>query len=176
MFKYAIEGSVIIVGILLSFYIEEVRTVNKNIEIKNELLGDLNRALERDLDQINEIQKMLNDSMQRISDLRNDINNNHDQLSDVDTVKKILNANVSTTFFSEDGVFTELVSSGSYELIRNKELKNKLLEIYNHQKERNMSISDDIDLLQNEFFLKFSQEFRVAINYNAYDGVFYGTT
>ena len=39
-----------------------------------------------------------------------------------------------------------------------------------------MSISDDIDLLQNEFFLKFSQEFRVAINYNAYDGVFYGTT
>ena len=176
MFKYAIEASVIIVGILLSFYIEEIRSTNKDIEVKNELLNDLNRALERDLDQINEIQKMLNDSMQRISDLRNDINNNHDQLSDVDTVKKILNANVSTTFFSEDGVFTELVSSGSYELIRNKELKNKLLEIYNHQKERNMSISDDIDLLQNEFFLKFSQEFRVAINYNAYDGVFYGTT
>ena len=50
------------------------------------------------------------------------------------------------------------------------------MEIYNHQKERNMSISDDIDILQNEFFLKFSQEFRVAINYNSYDGVFYGTT
>tara|TARA_Y100000748_G_scaffold269684_1_gene241947 strand:- start:83 stop:781 length:699 start_codon:yes stop_codon:yes gene_type:complete len=176
MFKYAIEASVIIVGILLSFYIEEIRSTNKDIEVKNELLDDLNRALERDLDQINVIQKMLNDSMQRISDLRNDINNNHDQLSDLDTVKKILNANVSTTFFSEDGVFTELVSSGSYELIGNKELKNKLLEIYNHQKERNMSISDDIDLLQNEFFLKFSQEFRVAINYNSYDGVFYGTT
>ena len=176
MFKYAIEASVIIVGILLSFYIEEIRSTNKDIEVKNELLNDLNRALERDLDQINVIQKMLNDSMQRISDLRNDINNNHDQLSDLDTVKKILNANVSTTFFSEDGVFTELVASGSYELIGNKELKNKLLEIYNHQKERNMSISDDIDLLQNEFFLKFSQEFRVAINYNSYDGVFYGTT
>ena len=61
MFKYAIEASVIIVGILLSFYVEEVRTVNKNIEIKNELLGDLNRAIERDLEQINEIQKLLND-------------------------------------------------------------------------------------------------------------------
>ena len=176
MLKYTIEASVIIVGILFSFYIEEIRSNNKDIEVKNELLSDLNRALERDLDQINEIQKMLNDSMQRISDLRNDINNNHDQLSDLEAVKKILNANVSTTFFSEDGVFTELVSSGSYELISNKELKNKLLEIYNHQKERNMSISDDIDILQNEFFLKFSQEFRVAINYNSYDGVFYGTT
>tara|TARA_Y100001970_G_C13945988_1_gene705680 strand:- start:12 stop:710 length:699 start_codon:yes stop_codon:yes gene_type:complete len=176
MIKYTIEASVIIVGILFSFYIEEIRSNNKDIEVKNELLNDLNRALERDLDQINEIQKMLNDAMQRISDLRSDINNNHDQLSDLDAVKKILNANVSTTFFSEDGVFTELVSSGSYELISNKELKNKLLEIYNHQKERNMSISDDIDLLQNEFFLKFSQEFRVAINYNSYEGVFYGTT
>ena len=176
MLKYTIEASVIIVGILFSFYIEEIRSNNRDIEVKNELLNDLNRALERDLDQINEIQKMLNDSMQRISDLRNDINNNHDQLSDLEAVKKILNANVSTTFFSEDGVFTELVSSGSYELISNKELKNKLLEIYNHQKERNMSISDDIDILQNEFFLKFSQEFRVAINYNSYDGVFYGTT
>tara|TARA_B100001741_G_scaffold304067_1_gene294806 strand:+ start:1052 stop:1750 length:699 start_codon:yes stop_codon:yes gene_type:complete len=176
MLKYTIEASVIIVGILFSFYIEEIRSNNRDIEVKNELLSDLNRALERDLDQINEIQKMLNDSMQRISDLRNDINNNHDQLSDLEAVKKILNANVSTTFFSEDGVFTELVSSGSYELISNKELKNKLLEIYNHQKERNMSISDDIDILQNEFFLKFSQEFRVAINYNSYDGVFYGTT
>jgi hypothetical protein len=176
MLKYTIEASVIIVGILFSFYIEEIRSNNRDIEVKNELLSDLNRALERDLDQINEIQKMLSDSMQRISDLRNDINNNHDQLSDLEAVKKILNANVSTTFFSEDGVFTELVSSGSYELISNKELKNKLLEIYNHQKERNMSISDDIDILQNEFFLKFSQEFRVAINYNSYDGVFYGTT
>ena len=176
MIKYTIEASVIIVGILFSFYIEEIRSNNKDIEVKNELLNDLNRALERDLDQINEIQKMLNDAMQHISDLRSDINNNHDQLSDLDAVKKILNANVSTTFFSEDGVFTELVSSGSYELISNKELKNKLLEIYNHQKERNMSISDDIDLLQNEFFLKFSQEFRVAINYNSYEGVFYGTT
>ena len=58
MFKYAIEASVIIVGILLSFYIEEVRTVNKNIEIKNELLGDLNRAIERDLEQINKLRKV----------------------------------------------------------------------------------------------------------------------
>ena len=104
MLKYTIEASVIIVGILFSFYIEEIRSNNKDIEVKNELLSDLNRALERDLDQINEIQKMLNDSMQRISDLRNDINNNHDQLSDLEAVKKILNANVSTTFFSEDGL------------------------------------------------------------------------
>ena len=86
MFKYAIEASVIIVGILLSFYIEEVRTVNKNIEIKNELLGDLNRAIERDLEQINEIQKLLNDSMTRITEIKDDIDNNHQQLSDSDAI------------------------------------------------------------------------------------------
>ena len=57
MLKYTIEASVIIVGILFSFYIEEIRSNNRDIEVKNELLSDLNRALERDLDQINEIQK-----------------------------------------------------------------------------------------------------------------------
>ena len=176
MFKYAIEASVIIVGILLSFYIEEVRTVNKNIEIKNELLGDLNRAIERDLEQINEIQKLLNDSMTRITEIKDDIDNNHQQLNDSDAIQKISTANVSVTFFSEDGVYTELVSSGSYELIKNKELKNKLLEIYNHLKERNLSISDDIDILQNKYMLDTNQNFRIDVNYNSLDGVIYGTT
>ena len=42
-------------------------------------------------------------------------------MSDSDAIQKISTANVSVTFFSEDGVYTELVSSGSYELIKNKE-------------------------------------------------------
>ena len=99
MFKYAIEASVIIVGILLSFYIEEVRTVNKNIEIKNELLGDLNRAIERDLEQINEIQKLLNDSMTRITDIKDDIDNNHQQLSDYSPKKIKLQPNQRQLLF-----------------------------------------------------------------------------
>ena len=54
--RYTIEASVIIIGILFSFYIEEIRSQNKNIEIKNELLSDLNIAINNDLSQIQEVQ------------------------------------------------------------------------------------------------------------------------
>ena len=133
MIKYAIEGTVIIVGILLSFYIEEVRTVSKNIEVKNELLEDLNRAVTNDLAQIDEVQNIIVESLNLITELQNDMNNNHDELSDRDAIKKLISVNVSISFFPEDGIYTELISSGSFELIKNKQLKNRLLNIYNHK-------------------------------------------
>ena len=49
MIKYLIEGTVIICGILLSFYIGELNTQKNNIVIKKELLQDLNQALDDDL-------------------------------------------------------------------------------------------------------------------------------
>ena len=52
MIKYVIEGAVIICGILLSFYIGELNTQKNNIEIKKELLKDLDHALDDDLNQI----------------------------------------------------------------------------------------------------------------------------
>ena len=52
MFKYAFEAVVIISGILLSFYIEELRIERKNIKQKNEILVDLKYTAEDDLKQI----------------------------------------------------------------------------------------------------------------------------
>ena len=49
MFKYAFEAIVIISGILLSFYIEELRIERKNIKQKNEILIDLKYTAEDDL-------------------------------------------------------------------------------------------------------------------------------
>ena len=129
MYKYAFEGTVIVIGILFSFYIEEMRIESKNIEIKNELLSDLNRAVTNDLEQIENVQNLLSQSQIEINKIQRDIDNNHEQLSDVETIEKLISINVSVSFFPQDGVFTELVSSGSFELIKNKELKSKLLEI-----------------------------------------------
>ena len=129
MYKYAFEGTVIVVGILFSFYIEEMRIESKNIEIKNELLNDLNRAVKNDLEQIENVQMLLNKSQLEINEILRDINNNHKHLSDIETIEKLISINVSVSFFPQDGVYTELVSSGSFELIKNKELKSKLLEI-----------------------------------------------
>jgi hypothetical protein len=174
MFKYAFEGTVIMIGILFSFYIEEMRVESKNIEIKNELLSDLNGSLVDDLEQINNIKELLNESLESISELQTDMNNNHQLLSNLESLKKIIDVNVSISFFPEDGVFTELISSGSFELIKNKQLKSKLLEIYNHQKERNYSISDDMDVLGKDYEIAVLQNFRISLDYNSLDGEFYG--
>jgi len=175
MFKYAIEASVIIVGILLSFYIEEVRTVKKNIEIKNELLEDLNRAVTNDLAQIDEVQNIIVESLNLITELQNDMNNNHNELSDRDAIKKLISVNVSISFFPEDGIYTELISSGSFELIKNKQLKNRLLDIYNHKNQRKLSMEDDIDFLVNDYVRRVYSKFRIEMNYNTFDGEFYGS-
>ncbi|MDB2544049.1 DUF6090 family protein [Woeseiaceae bacterium] len=175
MKRYALEGSVIIIGILFSFYIEEMRIQNKNVEIKNELLLDLNRAIESDIIQINNVRELLNKSQAEISEIQSDIKTNHQQISDLEAIKKLLAINVSISFFPQEGVFTELVSSGSFELIKNKELKSKLLEIYNHQKERNYSISDDIDVLMKDYTQAIMTNFRIGINYSPFDGEIYGT-
>ena len=59
MFKYAFEAVVIISGILLSFYIEELRIERKNIKQKNEILIDLKYTAEDDLKQIMLIESLL---------------------------------------------------------------------------------------------------------------------
>ena len=174
MLKNTIQGILILIGILLSFHIEESRIEQKNFEIKNELLSDLNRAISNDLEQIINLKKILKSALDSISELQDDMNKNHQLLSDEEVIKKLIDLNVSISFFPQDGVFTELISSGSFELIKSKELKSKLLEIYNHQKERNLSISDDIDVVMKDYELEIMTNFRIAIDYTSSDGEFYG--
>ena len=174
MLKNTIQGILILIGILLSFHIEDSRIEQKNFEIKNELLSDLNRAISNDLEQIINLKKILKSALDSISELQDDMNKNHQLLSDEEVIKKLIDLNVSISFFPQDGIFTELISSGSFELIKSKELKSKLLEIYNHQKERNLSISDDIDVVMKDYELEIMTNFRNGIDYNSSDGEFYG--
>ena len=159
MLKNTIQGILILIGILLSFHIEDSRIEQKNFEIKNELLSDLNRAISDDLEQIKNLKEILNSSLDSISELQDDMNKNHQLLSDEEVIKKLIDLNVSISLF---------------ELIKNKDLKSKLLEIYNHQKERNLSISDDIDVVMKDYELEIMTNFRIAIDYTSSDGEFYG--
>ncbi len=68
-----------------------------------------------------------------------------------------------------------MISTGSFELIENTDLKKNLLEMYNHQIARNYATSQEID----NFNIKFRGEpynrFRIRFDYNLLDGEFYGT-
>ena len=174
MFRYFIEATVIICGILLSLYIDELNTRNRNIETKIELLQDLNQSLDDDFSQIQTIRSILQNSLNLISYLQDDIESNHKILSDQDAVNYIIDIEVAASFFPGMGVYNELISSGSYELVKDSELKRTLFDLYETQKERNYTISLGLDLLQTDYLKETYKEFGIRFEYEIDQGDVYG--
>jgi len=173
--KYIIEAAVIIFSVFLSFYFEDIRKDKEDFNTKNELVADLILSLDDDLVQIENLINILQDSEKYITEILNDIDSNHNNLSDIESIKTLLQIEVGFSFFPKDGIFEQLISTGTFELIKNDELKRTLLEMFNHQKERNYATSNEIDSFNKGFRGLFLKKFRVRFNYNSFDGVFYGS-
>ena len=170
-----IEFLAVFLGIALSFYVEEMQTEKDNERKKDQYLSDLTNTLEMDIQQINKLLETLINSEKLITEIQSDIDENHKALSDIEILNKLLDVEVGFSFFPQDGIFNQLISTGSFELIENVELKNILLEMYNHQKQRNYAMSTEIDHFNIRFRNEILDEFRVSFNYNSYDGAFYGS-
>ena len=169
-----IQAVVIILSVLLSFYLEQRRQVNITKQEKNYLLTDLTKTLESDIDQIEIILESLGNSDKNIVKLLNDINNNHTLLSDREVAEILLQIQIGTSFFPQDGIFNELIANGSFNLIENEELKALLLNMYTHKKERNYATSVEIDNFNLLWRRQIMGNFRIQFNYNSYDGEIYG--
>ena len=100
-----IQAVVIILSVLLSFYLEQRRQVNITKQEKNYLLTDLTKTLESDIDQIEIILEGLGNSDKNLVKLLNDINNNHTLLSDREVAEILLQIQIGTSFFPQDGIF-----------------------------------------------------------------------
>ncbi len=174
-FKYIIEGVVIILSVFLSFYFEDVRKTNENFETKNELVSDLIVSLDDDLNQINNLIEILTEAENDILAILSDIDSKHENFTDLEAVKTLLGVEVGISFFPKDGIFEQLISTGTFELIKNNELKRNLLEMFNHQKERNYATSTEIDRWNINFRGVCLKKFRVRFSYNSFDGEFYGS-
>ena len=173
--KYIIEGLVIIFSVFLSFYFEDIRKGKEDFNTKNELVNDLILSLDDDLTQIDNLINILQNSEKYITEILNDIDSNHKNISDIEAIKTLLQIEVGFSFFPKDGIFEQLISTGTFELIKNDELKRVLLEMFNHQKERNYATSNEIDQFNIGFRGLFLKKFRVRFNYNSFDGEFYGS-
>ena len=169
-----LQALVIILSVLLSFYLEQRRQVNITKQEKNYLLTDLTKTLESDIDQIELILNGLAVSDKNLLKLLDDINNNHTLLSDREVAEILLQVQIGTSFFPQDGIFNELISNGSFNLIENDELKSLLLNMYTHKKERNYATSTEIDNFNLLWRRQIMGNFRIQFNYNSYDGEIYG--
>lgn len=125
--------------------------------------------------QIDDLLKILQESEKKILEILNDIDLNHKNLSDLEAIKTILDIEVGISFFPKDGIFEQLISTGTFELIKNNELKKLLLEMFNHLKDRNYATSTEIDQWNISKRGEILKKFRVRFSYNSYDGEFYGS-
>jgi hypothetical protein len=173
--KYFLQSFVIILSIFISFFFEDVRKNKEDILTKNDLVSDLIISLDEDLIQIDNLLKILQDSEKNILEILNDIDVNHKNLTDLEAIKIILDTEVGISFFPKDGIFEQLISTGTFELIKNNELKKLLLEMFNHQKDRNYATSTEIDQWNISKRGQILKNFRVRFSYNSYDGEFYGS-
>ena len=113
-FKYIIEGVVIILSVFLSFYFEDVRKTNENFETKNELVSDLIVSLDDDLNQINNLIEILTEAENDILAILSDIDSKHKNFTDLEAVKTLLGVEVGISFFPKDGIFEQLISTGTF--------------------------------------------------------------
>ena len=171
---YLIEGFVIAFSVLLSLYLGNLNESLSDKEKKRSYLIDLSLTLEEDIKQIKNLISVLNNSENLIIELQNDIDKNESSLSYEQIINKIIEIEVGFSFFPQDGIFNQMISTGSFELIKNQYLKNNLLEMYNHQIARNYATSLEIDDFNIEFRREPYEKFRIRFDYNLLDGEFYG--
>ncbi|MBF27760.1 MAG: hypothetical protein CMB90_02615 [Flammeovirgaceae bacterium] len=172
--KYGLESFVILFSIVLSFYIEGQRDLAEKNSDKNKLITDLINTIDEDQKQLEYIKSEMNKTVKLINEIQADINSQNSNLSRVDIINKISEIKVSYSFFPQEGIFNQLISTGSFELIENEDLKLLLLKIYNHQNNRNYAISNLIDIFSIEFYNTVYQKFRIDINVNNMEGEIYG--
>ena len=169
-----VQAIVIILSVLLSFYLEQRRQVNITKQEKNYLLTDLSKTLEDDINQIEIILEGLDRSDKNLIRLLDDINSNHTLLTDREVAEVLLQIQIGTSFFPQDGIFNQLIANGTFNLIENEELKSLLLNMYTHKKERNYATSTEIDNFNLLWRRQIMGNFRIQFNYNSYDGEIYG--
>ena len=147
------EFIVIISGVLLSFYIDDFRELqNKKLE-KDILIGELVITAKEDLKQIQNLKRDLMKVQGNIQIFLEDTNDNRKDMADKQIAINYLfiSEKMSVSFFPQDGIFTQLISTGSLELIESSTLKNLLLRNFTHYLERNQANNRTLDDLYLDF-------------------------
>jgi len=151
--RLLVEFIVIIFGVLLSFYIEDFRELqNKKLE-KDILIGELVITAKEDLKQIQNLKRDLMKVQGNIQIFLEDTNDNRKDMADKQIAINYLfiSEKMSVSFFPQDGIFTQLISTGSLELIESSTLKNLLLRNFTHYLDRNQANNRTLDDLYLDF-------------------------
>ena len=145
--RYVLEFIIIITGVVLSFYLDDLRQLNEKESYKDTLIEELLVTSQEDLKQIEKITVDLNQVQALIKEFLTDIEDGKKDISDAEIAEKYLfiTQKMSVSFFPQNGTFNQLISTGSIELIDSKEFRRVLLNNYTHYYERNSANNRTLD-------------------------------
>ena len=145
--RYLLEFVIIITGVLLSFYLDDLRQLGEKESYKDTLIEELLVTSQEDLKQIEKITADLTIVQENITEILADIEDGKKDLSDAEVAEKYLFIiqKMSVSFFPQNGTFNQLISTGSIELIDSKEFRRVLLNNYTHYYDRNSANNRTLD-------------------------------
>ena len=157
--KYGFEFVVIFFGILISLYFEQSRQNRIENERKNNSIEQLIKVIDQDLLQIDNfilLQQMSLESSDKLYDnLRYDEKLSEDKIIyHISSVGRALKS-----FFPQEGIFNQLISSDLIKRINSETLKSRLFKLFNEDLKRHDVHTKEYD----EFFL--SCNYKLSVNF-----------
>ncbi len=157
--KYGFEFVVIFFGILISLYFEQSRQNRIENERKNNSIEQLIKVIDQDLLQIDNfilLQQMSLESSDKLYDnLRYDEKLSEDKIIyHISSVGRALKS-----FFPQEGIFNQLISSDLIKRINSETLKSRLFKLFNEDLKRHDVHTKEYD----EFFLSFN--YKLSVNF-----------
>ena len=157
--KYSFEFVVIIFGILISLLLEQNRQNKIEIERKNNTISQLVNVLDEDINQINGFIYLQNYSLNSCNLILDNLNNKKTMSEDSIVFHLSSIGRALRSFFPQQGIFDQLVSSDLIKMIQSEELKTKLFKLYNEDLRRHDVHTKEYD----DFFLDYN--YRLSENY-----------
>ena len=157
--KYGFEFVVIFFGILISLYFEQSRQNRIENERKNNSIEQLIKVIDQDLLQIDNfilLQQMSLESSDKLYDnLRYGEKLSEDKIIyHISSVGRALKS-----FFPQEGIFNQLISSDLIKRINSETLKSRLFKLFNEDLKRHDVHTKEYD----EFFLSFN--YKLSVNF-----------
>ena len=155
--KYGFEFNVIFLGILISLYFEQSRQDSKENDRKNNSIEQLIKVIDQDIKQIDNFIKLQQMSLESSDKLYGNLRYD-EKLSDDKIMYNISSVGRALkSFFPQEGIFNQLISSDLIKRINSETLKNRLFKLFNEDLRRHDVHTKEYD----NFFLQFNYNLSV---------------
>lgn len=149
--KYSLEFLVVFLGILSSFAIDNYLEAAQKVDQKNLLLDELYLSINEDLAQLEIVNGALDDCLNSIEKLIGKTSRAMNNDSIIAYHISNVSAKMAISFFPQKGIYNQLISTNSFELIEDRELRRKISDLYEHLDERKNAADLKFDFFAESF-------------------------